>query len=156
LLTPGILEDVSVCCRSPRFNEKRGYWDLYRNQSPNLNPNGVWAIPAIPVIKQLFHLPITADPSHATGMWEYVGATAEAAVAAGADGLIIEVHQQPDRAWSDGSQSLKPEGFARLVKEMRAVAQAVGRDIQPDDLPPHVNGKALFQKASIQTFQPSP
>jgi 3-deoxy-7-phosphoheptulonate synthase len=84
---------------------------------------------AIPVLKQLSHLPVIADPSHATGRWEYVGAAAKAAVAAGADGLIIEVHQQPDLAWSDGRQSLKPERFARLVQEARAVAQAVGRDV---------------------------
>ncbi|MCP5098300.1 MAG: 3-deoxy-7-phosphoheptulonate synthase [Chloroflexi bacterium] len=86
-------------------------------------------INAIPVIKQLSHLPIIADPSHATGKWEYVGPTSKAAIAAGADGVILEVHPQPDEAWSDGRQSLKPERFARLVKQMRAVATAVDRDI---------------------------
>jgi 3-deoxy-7-phosphoheptulonate synthase len=86
-------------------------------------------INAIPVIKQLSHLPIIADPSHATGKWEYVGAAARAAVAAGADGLIIEVHPQPENAMSDGAQSLKPEKFAALVLEMKAIALAVGRDI---------------------------
>ncbi len=84
---------------------------------------------AIPVAKQLSHLPVIADPSHATGKWEYVGAVAKGAVAAGADGLIIEVHDEPDQAWSDGRQSLKPERFAKLVTQMRAIAQAVGRDI---------------------------
>ncbi len=113
-------------------------------------------ISAIPVIKQLSHLPIIADPSHATGMWEYVGATAKAAVAAGADGLIIEVHQQPDRAWSDGSQSLKPERFARLVKEMRAVAQAVGRDIQTDDQSGYFNGTGLANKPFNQPLKDRP
>jgi 3-deoxy-7-phosphoheptulonate synthase len=84
---------------------------------------------AIPVIKHLSHLPIIADPSHAVGKWEYVGAVSKGAVAAGADGLILEIHPQPDQAWSDGRQSLKPKRFAKLVKEMRVVAQAVGRDI---------------------------
>jgi 3-deoxy-7-phosphoheptulonate synthase len=86
-------------------------------------------ISAIPVIKELSHLPIIADPSHATGKWEYVGSMSKAAVAAGADGLILEVHPKPDEAWSDGLQSLKPERFAKLVEEMVAVARAVGRDI---------------------------
>lgn len=88
-------------------------------------------INAIPVAKQLSHLPVIADPSHGTGMWEYVGPVAKAAVAAGADGVIIEVHPQPDQAWSDGRQSLKPERFAELVTQMRAISQAIGRDIPP-------------------------
>ncbi len=86
-------------------------------------------INAIPVIKQLSHLPIIADPSHATGRWEYVGAAARAAVAAGADGLIIEVHQQPELAMSDGRQSLKPERYADLVRQTKAIAEAVGRTL---------------------------
>ncbi|MDT8307126.1 MAG: 3-deoxy-7-phosphoheptulonate synthase [Anaerolineae bacterium] len=86
-------------------------------------------INAIAVIKQMSHLPIIADPSHATGRWEYVAAAAKASVAAGADGLIIEVHPRPEEALSDGGQSLKPERFAQLVREMRAIAQAVGRCI---------------------------
>jgi len=87
-------------------------------------------INAIPVAKHLSHLPVIADPSHATGKWEYVSGAAKAAVAAGADGIIIEVHPRPEEAMSDGGQSLKPEKFAKLVTEMRAVAQAVGRDIE--------------------------
>ncbi len=87
-------------------------------------------INAIAVAKHLSHLPVIADPSHATGRWEYVEAAAKAAVAAGADGLIIEVHPRPEEAMSDGVQSLKPERFAQLVREMKAVAQAVGRDIE--------------------------
>ena len=86
-------------------------------------------INAIPVVKQLSHLPVIADPSHATGKWEYVAAAAKASVAAGADGLIIEVHPRPEQAMSDGRQSLKPDKFGKLVEEMRAIAQAVGRDI---------------------------
>lgn len=86
-------------------------------------------INAIPVAKHLSHLPVIADPSHATGHWEYVAAAAKASVAAGADGLIIEVHPRPEEAMSDGIQSLKPERFAQLVTEMRSIARAVQRDI---------------------------
>src|SRR5690606_21569995 len=86
-------------------------------------------INAIPVVKQMSHLPLIADPSHATGKWEYVAAAAKAGIAAGADGVIIEVHPRPEEALSDGGQSLKPERFAQLVREMRAVAEAVGRCI---------------------------
>lgn len=86
-------------------------------------------INAIPVVKQLTHLPIIADPSHGTGKWEYVESVTKASVAAGADGVILEVHPEPEKAMSDGRQSLKPERFAQLVKDMKAVAQAVGRDI---------------------------
>ncbi len=84
---------------------------------------------AVPVIKQLSHLPVIVDPSHGTGNWRYVAAMSKAAVAAGADGLMIEIHDHPDRAFSDGSQSLKPEKFARLVGELRRVAEAVDRTI---------------------------
>jgi 3-deoxy-7-phosphoheptulonate synthase len=84
-------------------------------------------INAIPVLKSRTHLPIIADPSHATGKWEYVGPAARAAVAAGADGLIIEVHGHPEEALSDGAQSLRPEKFAKLVKDLRRLAEAVDR-----------------------------
>jgi 3-deoxy-7-phosphoheptulonate synthase len=84
---------------------------------------------AIPALKARTHLPVLADPSHATGHWEYVGSAALAATAAGADGLIIEVHYHPEQALSDGYQSLKPERFAELVVKLRAVAEAVGRSI---------------------------
>lgn len=88
-------------------------------------------INAIAVAKQMSHLPVIADPSHATGKWEYVAAAARASVAAGADGLIIEVHPRPDEAMSDGVQSLRPDKFARLVEEMKAIALAVHREIRP-------------------------
>ncbi|MFZ1268158.1 MAG: N-acetylneuraminate synthase family protein, partial [Anaerolineae bacterium] len=84
-------------------------------------------INAIPVLKQLSHLPVIGDPSHGTGKWDLVAATAKACVAAGADGLMIEVHPNPAEALSDGAQSLKPEKFAQLVRELKAVAAAVGR-----------------------------
>jgi 3-deoxy-7-phosphoheptulonate synthase len=86
-------------------------------------------ISAVPVIKQLSHLPVIVDPSHAAGKWGLVPALSKAAVAAGADGLIIEVHNRPEEAFSDGPQSLKPATFAALVDELGAVARAVGRQI---------------------------
>jgi 3-deoxy-7-phosphoheptulonate synthase len=86
-------------------------------------------INAIPVLKALTHLPVILDPSHSTGHWEYVTAVARAGVAAGADGLIIEVHPRPEEALSDGVQSLKPERFAELVKQVAAIAEAVGRKL---------------------------
>jgi 3-deoxy-7-phosphoheptulonate synthase len=84
-------------------------------------------INAVPVLKSLTHLPVIVDPSHSTGKWEFVTPVARAAVAAGADGLIVEVHLDPEKALSDGGQSLKPERFAELVRQSRAIAQAVGR-----------------------------
>jgi len=90
-------------------------------------------INAIPVLKSLTHLPVILDPSHSTGNADYVAAVARAAVAAGADGLIIEVHPDPAHALSDGKQSLKPEKFAELVKQVSAIAQVVGRRIAPID-----------------------
>ncbi|BAM00215.1 MULTISPECIES: 3-deoxy-7-phosphoheptulonate synthase [Caldilinea] len=86
-------------------------------------------INAIPVLKELSHLPVIADPAHGTGMWQYVIPIARAAVAAGADGIMVEVHPNPARAWSDGAQSLTFQRFAKLMEELRLVAQAVGREI---------------------------
>ena len=88
-------------------------------------------INAIPVLKNLTHLPVILDPSHATGHSDYVPAIARAAVAAGADGLIVEVHPDPKHAASDGKQSLKPENFAAMVKQVTAIAEAMGRRIAP-------------------------
>jgi 3-deoxy-7-phosphoheptulonate synthase len=88
-------------------------------------------INAVPVLKANSHLPVVLDPSHSTGHWEYVPAIARAAVAAGADGLIVEVHQNPQAALSDGAQSLKPERFAEMVRQIKAIAQAIGRDVPP-------------------------
>jgi 3-deoxy-7-phosphoheptulonate synthase len=84
---------------------------------------------AIPLVKSLSHLPIIADPSHGTGKWGLVGACSKAAIAAGADGIIVEVHPNPEEALSDGEQSLYPENFAKLMDELDAVAVAVGREI---------------------------
>ena len=84
---------------------------------------------AIPVVKRLTHLPILVDPSHGTGHWQYVDAMALAGIAAGADGLIIEVHPRPEEALSDGPQSLKPERFATLMGKVGKIAEAVGRTL---------------------------
>lgn len=86
-------------------------------------------ISAIPIVKKLSHLPIIADPSHGTGRREFVAPMARAAVASGADGLIIEVHHQPDKALSDGPQSLLPDQFQRLMEELKVIAWAIGRTV---------------------------
>jgi len=86
-------------------------------------------ISAVPLLKQLSHLPVVVDPSHGTGKWELVEPVSRAAVAAGADGLLIEVHPHPEEALSDGAQSLKPARFADLMRGLRPVAAAVGRTL---------------------------
>jgi len=86
---------------------------------------------AIPLVQKLSHLPMVADPSHGTGLRDKVIPMGRAAIAAGADGLLVEMHPNPDRAMSDGGQSLFPEQFARLVRETRAIAEAIGRSLTP-------------------------
>jgi 3-deoxy-7-phosphoheptulonate synthase len=86
-------------------------------------------ISAVPVLKQLSHLPVIVDPSHATGKWDLVDPVSRASIAAGADGLIIEVHPRPDEALSDGAQSLKPEKFKNLMNALKPIAEAVGRSL---------------------------
>ena len=84
---------------------------------------------AIPVVKSLSHLPIIADPSHGTGIRSKVIPMARAAVAAGADGLMVEVHPDPERALSDGAQSLYPEQFGEMMEQIGVIARAIGRDL---------------------------
>jgi len=91
---------------------------------------------AIPIVQRLSHLPIIADPSHGTGLREKVTPMARAAVAAGADGIIVEVHPNPDRAKSDGAQSLFPEQFAQLMEALRLIAGAIDRNLAAS--PAHV------------------
>lgn len=107
--------NVMLCERGIRTFEK------YTRNTTDIN--------AIPVLQELSHLPVIVDPSHGTGKWEYVPAVAKGAVAAGADGLIIEVHPQPSKALSDGAQSLTPKAYADLVGQVRRVAEAVGRTV---------------------------
>ncbi len=92
-------------------------------------------INAIPVLKSLTHLPVILDPSHSTGYFEFVTAIARAAVAAGADGLIVEVHPHPAEALSDGRQSLKPEKFAEMVSQVKGIARVMGRELAPIHVP---------------------
>jgi 3-deoxy-7-phosphoheptulonate synthase len=89
---------------------------------------------AIPMLKNLTHLPVIADPSHGTGHRWMVGTMAKAAVAAGADGLIVEMHYRPDEALCDGDQSLYPEDFHQLMEELRILAPAIGRRIRNKEL----------------------
>ena len=108
-------ENVMFCERGIRTFEK------YTRNTLDLS--------VIPILKQKSHLPVIIDPSHATGDWRLVESMSLAAVAAGADGLIIEVHDDPEHAWSDGAQSLKPAKFAHVIQNCRKIAQAVGRDM---------------------------
>jgi len=103
-------------------------------------------INAVPVLKSLTHLPVILDPSHSTGHWEYVTAVARAGIAAGACGLIVEVHPHPEDALSDGAWSLKPERFAELVCQVGLIAQAVGRKLA--ERTPHGPG-ALAEAANV-------
>ena len=86
-------------------------------------------ISAVPVIKKLSHLPVVIDPSHCSGIWDYVAPLSKAAIAVGADGLLIEVHDDPEKAVCDGPQALKPRKFDVLMNEMRQIAKAIGRSI---------------------------
>jgi len=108
-------ERVILCERGIRSIER------YTRNTTDIN--------AIPVVKELSHLPVILDPSHSTGQWQYVSAVARAGVAAGADGLLVEVHPRPQEALSDGAQSLRPERFAEMVRQVRDIAQAVGREL---------------------------
>jgi len=107
--------DVMLCERGIRTFEK------YTRNTLDIN--------AVPVLKQLSHLPVIVDPSHGTGKWEYVIPVSRAAIAAGADGLIVEVHPNPAEALSDGAQSLTPENYRLLVEQVRRVAAAVDRTL---------------------------
>lgn len=104
-------------------------------------------INAIPVLKSLTHLPVILDPSHSTGNWQYVEAIARAGVAAGADGLMIEVHPYPEQAKSDGGQSLKPERFAELVRQVQDIAAAIGRCVKPNQF--HAMNTSLTESLNL-------
>jgi 3-deoxy-7-phosphoheptulonate synthase len=99
-------------------------------------------INAVPVLKSFTHLPVVLDPSHSTGHWEYVNAIARAGIAAGADGLLVEVHRKPEAALSDGGQSLKPERFAEMVRQVGAISLAIGRSLASEHAPEKLSVKA--------------
>jgi 3-deoxy-7-phosphoheptulonate synthase len=105
-------------------------------------------INAVPVLKALTHLPVIVDPSHGTGYSQYVPAIARAAIAAGADGLIIEVHPHPEQALSDGGQSLRPEQFAALVGQVKRIAEAVDRSLA-------IRATAASQTAALPAATPA-
>ena len=86
-------------------------------------------ISAVPVLKKLTNLPVIVDPSHASGHWEYIESLSLAAIAAGADGLMIEVHENPEFALSDGQQSLKPEKYYNLVEKIKKIAMAIDKTL---------------------------
>jgi 3-deoxy-7-phosphoheptulonate synthase len=108
-------EQVMLCERGIR-----GFDTALRN---------VFDLASVPLLQSLTHLPVIVDPSHAVGDWRYVAPMARAGVAAGADGLMIEVHHTPETAFSDGKQSLVPKRFAAAMGEMRKVARAIGRTL---------------------------
>ena len=100
-------------------------------RSFDTHTRNLFDLAAIPVVKSLSHLPIIADPSHGTGIRSKVTPMGRAAVAAGADGLIVEVHPNPPKAMSDGAQSLYPDQFTKLVDEVKVIARAIGRNFNP-------------------------
>ncbi len=108
-------ENVILCERGIRTFEK------YTRNTLDLS--------VVPIIKERTHLPIIIDPSHATGDWRLVESMSLAAIAAGCDGLIIEVHNNPECAWSDGGQSLKPDNFKEVIRKSKAIAEVIGRKI---------------------------
>ena len=111
----GVNENVILCERGIRT------YETYTRNTLDLS--------AIPAAKKLSHLPVIVDPSHAAGMWWMVEPLAKAAIAVGADGLMIEVHNDPENAWCDGAQSLNPERFASLMKDLKEIAKIVGREL---------------------------
>lgn len=124
-------DDVILCERGIRT------FETYTRNTLDLS--------AIPVVKKLSHLPVIVDPSHATGIRAKVPPMALAAIAAGADGLVVEVHPHPEKALSDGPQSLYPEGFESLMRDIQALSPVVGKEIErlPEDRPPEVKAVNL-------------
>ena len=106
-----------------RYAAKRGV------RSFDTATRNLFDLTAIPVVHKLSHLPIIADPSHGTGLRDKVIPMARAAIAAGADGIMVEVHPNPEEALSDGAQSLYPDQFAQLMREVRIIAEAIGRRV---------------------------
>ncbi len=133
LLKRGMMTKVTEYLMSAEYILSNGNYDviLCERGIRGFDPatRNTLDLTAIPLIHHLSHLPIIADPSHGTGHWRWVSPMARAAVAAGADGLMLEVHEQPDEAFSDGDQSLLPERFRSLMKELKPIASTIGRQI---------------------------
>ncbi len=133
LLKRGMMTKVTEYLMSAEYILSNGNYDLIlcergiRGFDPATR--NTLDLTAIPLIHHLSHLPIIADPSHGTGHWRWVSPMARASVAAGADGLMLEVHEEPEEAFSDGDQSLLPGRFRTLMKELRPIAATIGRQI---------------------------
>jgi 3-deoxy-7-phosphoheptulonate synthase len=131
LLKRGIAATVEELLLSAEYILSGGNYDVILCERGirtfETSTRNTFDISAIPVLKRLTHLPVIGDPSHGTGNRNYVAPVAKAAVAAGADGLLIEMHHDPDRAVSDSAQTIGPEQFLELMQGVRAVAAAVGR-----------------------------
>jgi 3-deoxy-7-phosphoheptulonate synthase len=133
LLKRGMMSTVNELLMSAEYLMSRGNFEVmlcergirtFENQTRN-----TLDLSLVPVVKELSHLPVIVDPSHGTGKWSLVPAMTRAAVAAGADGILVEVHHDPERAMSDGAQSLLPKRFEQLMKELRGIATTIGREI---------------------------
>ena len=131
LLTRGIAATVEELLLSAEYIMSGGNYDVMLCERGirtfETSTRNTMDISAIPVLKRLTHLPVIADPSHGTGKRDYVLPMARAAVAAGADGLLVEVHPDPDRAASDGAQTLRPDQYQEMMQEIARIAEAVGR-----------------------------
>ena len=133
LLKRGMSATIEEWLMAAEYIAQRGNLDIVlcergiRSFEPAIR--NMFDISAVPMVQQLSHLPVIVDPSHGTGIRDKVAPMARAAIAAGADGLIIEVHHDPDRALSDGAQSLRPEQFDELVRQIRTIADVVGRRV---------------------------
>ena len=134
LLKRGIAATIEEWLLSSEYILAGGNYDLILCEPQRIRTYETYTrntmdISAIPAIKKLSHLPIIGDPSHGVGRRDMVPAMARAAVAAGADGIIVEVHPNPDKAVSDGAQTLFPDQFTQLVKDLSLIAQAIGRSL---------------------------
>ena len=133
LLKRGMMSTVQELLMSAEYIMSNGNYQLMRCERGirTFEPmtRNTFDLNAVPLLKQLSHLPVIGDPSHGTGRWDLVAPMAKAALACGADGLIIEVHPRPEVAVSDGAQSLKPEKFAQMMRELKPLAEALGRTI---------------------------
>jgi 3-deoxy-7-phosphoheptulonate synthase len=131
LLKRGIAATVEELLLSAEYILSGGNYDVILCERGirtfETSTRNTFDIAAIPVLKRLTHLPVIGDPSHGTGKRDYVTPVARAAVAAGADGLLVEVHHDPDHAVSDGAQTLRPEQFVEMMQQIRAIAAAIGR-----------------------------
>lgn len=134
LLKRGMMASIKELLLSAEYIVARGNWQVMLCERGirtfETETRNTLDLSAVPLLKQYTHLPVVVDPSHAAGKRELVPALALAAVAAGADGILVEVHPEPEKAFSDGRQSLRPEQFAAMMADLRRVAGAVGRQVR--------------------------